>query len=628
MKAKKLIETGTGMMLAAAVLAGLAWPTSSCVAAMDVALTVRETAGVARTQDPCRSGIPLVPGALTDPAKLRLLDAAGAEVPAQFRVINRRPAGDVEWVCVDFLANVPASGAVVYRLTDSGPAKTAVDRPVTVEDKADKITVANGGDLKLVIPKKVFAGLGEVSLAGTVVSKGGALVVKGVDGKVYRSVADLTAPLAVTVEEAGPLHAVIRIDGEMKCQSADGKEHFYPRYNKETREVNQAAVKIANKDGAIGFTARLHIWKDQSWVRTFVTMRNLNGWTAGWTEVKFQFGDYWQESVQKPGNFLVDAVNLELDLNTTDKLAYRIGGGIDGTEVHTGELNPAKGGVVLHQDSSASWLWQGTSNRIFDARLKANLDYMKDWAAKQAQEKNEDVAAAVANVRPYFECQPYWINELSIKRDGFSFMGYRLYTDAPEVTPAAYASFAELGKETAEGMRAPGWIEVSDGKVSVTAGCRWFWQMCPKSLELRAPGKLSVGLWSQYYSRGHVFEGKIHKTHELVYDFRAAGKGLDAPARFAAFSQRLIATPDARHNLASRVYGDFMLPNPEEPHAGPHHHPVLPRQTHRHRLPVRRSAGFLPLPRPGRGRRHARQGDRAPGQGQHGTGKGHRLAPA
>jgi hypothetical protein len=30
----------------------------------------------------------------------------------------------------------------------------------------------------------------------------------------------------------------------------------------------------------------------------------------------------------------------------------------------------------------------------------------------------------------------------------------------------------------------------------------------------------------------------------------------------------------------------------------------------------------------GRGRGHARQGDRAPGQGQHGTGKGHRLAPA
>jgi hypothetical protein len=68
-----------------------------------------------------------------------------------------------------------------------------------------------------------------------------------------------------------------------------------------------------------------------------------------------------------------------------------------------------------------------------------------------------------------------------------------------------------------------------------------------------------VGLWSRYWSRGHLFEGVIHKTHELVYDFRPSGQGLDGPARFAAFGARLIAVADGRHNLASRVYGDFPL---------------------------------------------------------------------
>ena len=92
------------------ILAGLGAGASPSAWAMDVTLKVQETAGVARTQDPCRNGVPLVPGAVTDEKKLRLLDDKGAEVPAQFRVINRRPAGDIEWVCVAFLADVRPTG--------------------------------------------------------------------------------------------------------------------------------------------------------------------------------------------------------------------------------------------------------------------------------------------------------------------------------------------------------------------------------------------------------------------------------------------------------------------------------------------------------------------------------------
>jgi hypothetical protein len=172
----------------------------------------------------------------------------------------------------------------------------------------------------------------------------------------------------------------------------------------------------------------------------------------------------------------------------------------------------------------------------------------------------------------YYEYEPYVFNELLRKRDGGSFMGYRFYTGVKSLTPGSGSSFAALGKEAGEGMRAPGWVEVDDGKTAVTAGCRWFWQTFPKSLEVRAPGTVSLGLWSQYYPRGHLFEGRIHKTHELVFDFRPStgsgqgkpGEGLAARDRFLAFTGRLVAVPDARHNLASRAYGDFMLPNPEE----------------------------------------------------------------
>ncbi|MCG3179131.1 MAG: hypothetical protein BIFFINMI_01462 [Phycisphaerae bacterium] len=520
--------------------------------AMDVALKVEEPAGVARVADPCRSGIPLVPGAVIDEKKLKLTDDKGAEVPAQFRVINRRPAGDIEWVCVDFLADVPAKGTAVYHLTDGGPAKP-VEPGVKLEETDDAITAVTG-PLKLVISKKKFQGMGEVSIdpdgSGNLkfvpASAGGALVIKGVDGQVYRSDVNATAPLKVSVEESGPLHAVIRIDGQMTCMTKDGKDYTYPTYNQKTKEVKVDGVRGANRDGSLGFTVRIHLWKGQSWVRTFVTMINLDGKTNNWTEQRVQFGDYFGETCQRDGNYLVDAVNFDLNLKPAGDLKYRIGGGVEGSEVHSGDL-ASGGSVVLHQDSSAGWMWQATTGKVFDERLAKNITFMKSKDQK----------------KPYYEYDAYQF-ELLTRRDGCSFMGYRVWTGAKELAPSSTSSFADLGKESGEGMRAPGWIQADDGQVTVTAGCRWFWQTFPKSLELRAPGQLSVGLWSQYWPRGHVFEGHIHRTHELVFDFNASGKGLDPNSRFLAFSQRLIATPDARHNLASRVYGDFMLPNPTD----------------------------------------------------------------
>ena len=546
-----------------AALTALAAPAS--VSSMDITLKVEETAGVARVADPCRSGIPLVPGAVKDETKLRLLDAKGGEVPAQFRVINRRPAGDIEWVCVDFLADVPAKGTAVYHLTDSGPAK-AVDKPVKVEDAADAITVTTG-PLKLVVSKSKFLGLGEVSLDGAVVLKGGALVIKGVDGKVYRSDENLTSALKVTVEESGPLHVVVRIDGAMKCQTKDGKEHTYPSYDEKTNAVTIDGIKIPNKDGSLGFTVRLHLWKDQTWVRAFVTMVNLAGQTNGWTDATFQYGQYFGETAKRPGNFLVDAVNFDLDLNTAGNLKYKIGGGLEGSETHAGDLEASKGSVILYQDSSAGWMWQARTGKVWDELLKKNIPALKDQFREAAKKAGQDPEAAAAKAPPYREYADYGehvAGDLLCKRDGCSFMGYRLYTGGKELAPSSTSSFADLGKEAAEGLRAPGWIEVDDGKVAVTAGCRWFWQTFPKSLELRAPGKVTLGLWSQCWPRGHVFEGKIHSTHELVFDFHPSGKGLGGASRFGAFTERLIATPDAKHNLASRAYGDFMLPNPEE----------------------------------------------------------------
>ena len=551
-------------LAAAAAMAGFAGPAD----AMDVALKVQEPAGVARTNEPCRTGVPLIPGAITDEAKLCLLDDKGVEVPAQFRVISRRDAadkkpGDIEWVCVDFLANVAANGTAVYHLTDGGTGKP-VDKPVELADGPDTITVSTGA-LKLAISKKGFAGLGRVWLDRTgsgkftdddLVTRGGSLTIEGMDGKTYHSTVDLTAPLSVKVEEAGPVHAVIRIDGQMTAQSDDGKSHTYPQWPADgSKKLDDAVIK--NTTQSLGFTARIHVWKDQTAVRALVTTRVLNGQTFNWFDShhmmsnKIQFGAYYAESAAKAGNFLVDAINMDLDLVAAGPLGYRFGGGLEGDKVHDGKLAADSAGVVLYQDTSADWVWQAMTGNIYDPLLKDNAERLK---------KQGDARA----FREDFITGPHpaggtWGQHLLIDRDGYRFMGYRLLNSARDLKPGPDSAAADLGQPLAEGVRAPGWMEVTDGKIAVTVGCRWFWQMSPKSLEVRNPNRLTVGLWPREFSRGHLFESRAHRTHELVYDFRPAGKGIDAANRFAAFDRPLVACPDARHNLASRVYGDFPL---------------------------------------------------------------------
>jgi len=462
MKTESAHRNGGSRWLAVAVAGLMTLGLSQAAAALDVTLKVEETAGVARAKDACRTGIPIPPGALKDTKNLRLLDAKGAEVPAQFRVMNRRLSGDIEWVCVNFLADVAAKGAATYRLTDDGPA-SAVNKPVTVED-GDVSLVVTTGPLKVAIPKKVFAGLGEVWFdrdgdgrfgGDERVSTGGALVVEGMDGKVYRSVSDLTAPLSVRVVERGPVLVVVRIDGEVKAQSAGGKAHTYPHLVWDKDKVaGRPTVVLENEDLSLGFTVRLHFWKGQSWVRAFVTMRNLNGQSSTGTDKNIRYTPYYAATIKKPGNLLVDAINVELDLVSEGELGYRFGGGVEGNAVHVGTLAASDRGVVLYQDTSAGWLWQTGSGKIFDPLLK----------------RNQEMMALQGVDRAYWEYQPVWYDHLYTRRDGASFIGYRVQEVAKEVPPD----------------------------------------------------------------------------------------------RFAAFDERLMAVPDARHNLASRVYGDFMLPNPEE----------------------------------------------------------------
>ncbi|HYX26382.1 MAG TPA: hypothetical protein VFC23_19670, partial [Thermoanaerobaculia bacterium] len=185
-----------------------------------VPLTVRETAGIGRTGEVVRSGVPL-PRALgvRDTARLAVADAAGHPVPAEFRVLARWNAGrddaaaPIQWLLVAFPASVPARGSAVYSLVTDGAAgpNPPPPHPLHLTREGNQVVVDTGAAV-FRLGGRADALLDEVLLPG------GRRVAGGV-GMELRTVRPAAAAgghsklREVRVESAGPLSAVVLVDG-------------------------------------------------------------------------------------------------------------------------------------------------------------------------------------------------------------------------------------------------------------------------------------------------------------------------------------------------------------------------------------------------------------------------------
>ncbi|MFL6199435.1 MAG: fibronectin type III domain-containing protein [Thermoanaerobaculia bacterium] len=179
-------------------------------------LTVRETAGIARSGEVVRSGVP-IPRSLNlrGTGALAVVDSAGKTVPADFQVTARWNAGlgdttaPIQWLLVTFPASVPARGSATFRVVTNGTvANPAPVRPLRLTQAGDLITVDTGAAVFRfgADPGALFD---EVLLDnGTRLIGGGDMTIRANGGSAGHSTIR-----KVRIEHSGPLAAVVVVHG-------------------------------------------------------------------------------------------------------------------------------------------------------------------------------------------------------------------------------------------------------------------------------------------------------------------------------------------------------------------------------------------------------------------------------
>jgi hypothetical protein len=164
-------------------------------------------------EQPVTTGVPLPRGTALSAEHFKLLAPDGrTEVPLQARVSARwSPRGYAKWLLLDFPAHVDSEHVTSYSLQyGPGVQRMPVSSPLKITQENGLISV-DTGPLKFSVRKRGFSFLESASLNGKKLVRGSRITLTDEHGTVYDASADVDSE--VTIEEAGPLRAVIAAKG-------------------------------------------------------------------------------------------------------------------------------------------------------------------------------------------------------------------------------------------------------------------------------------------------------------------------------------------------------------------------------------------------------------------------------
>ena len=216
-----------GMAIGLSVWLGCAAPVFSA----EIHLTIQEPSNIERVQWPVTSGIPFAQGALSNAESTALFDTAGREWPLQTEALAKWPDGSIRWLLLDFVVDLQARERKTLVLHyGRGIQRSPVESPLELKQDQDGSTLTTG-PLRIAVSARNFRPLdavwldknqdGQFSATERLTDSANAgVVLKTPDGQSFRSD---ESPVEITVEQAGPLRACLRISGH---HSAGQKRMF------------------------------------------------------------------------------------------------------------------------------------------------------------------------------------------------------------------------------------------------------------------------------------------------------------------------------------------------------------------------------------------------------------------
>ncbi|MCG2796391.1 MAG: DUF5719 family protein, partial [Actinomycetia bacterium] len=283
-----------------------------------------ERSGVARQSEPATSGVPLAKAHdIKSTGGLKVVDAGGKEVPAQFEVTSRWGGGPadgglpIRWLLVDFQASVAANGSSVYHLQEGGSGDSADTGLNVVRDDTQYLEIDTGA-ARFRFNKASFNLFDNVSVGGNqLVSPSASSGAEVTASSGQKSSSSGAAPHEVVLETDGPMRKTVRVRGLMAGAAGN----------------------------LLHYTARVSLFAGSSEARVVFTARNpLDPVEEDGQPLCYDIG------CPRSAVFRDLTVGLQCAVGSGGKL--RLGGeGVNGLEVSPGTLK-------IYQDSSGTGNWR------------------------------------------------------------------------------------------------------------------------------------------------------------------------------------------------------------------------------------------------------------------------------
>ncbi|MGI6083020.1 MAG: beta-L-arabinofuranosidase domain-containing protein, partial [Limnochordia bacterium] len=112
-----------------------------------------------------------------------------------------------------------------------------------------------------------------------------------------------------------------------------------------------------------------------------------------------------------------------------------------------------------------------------------------------------------------------------------------------------------------EGIRFPGWLTLTDGRLSFVTAVRHFWQQAPKSAVV-TDGSVEFGLWASEAGQTLPVADGFQKTHRLLLGWT---DGDEAPVWKALLTQPYVLATDPHYLLGTQALGVLSVPQADLP---------------------------------------------------------------